>query len=177
MLLVDDPRLQDGMAQRWPPAAVADHVAAAAEHFRPARLVTFDAAGVSGHPNHRDTHAGVLHWWVAQRSGSGSGTGGSSGSGSSSRRGGSGDSQPLLPELWQLETVCLCRKYLGPADAALAWAAGAVPRRQPAELHVWARPAVAWRAPLAHTSQMVWYRRLWLLASRYMYVASLRRAG
>ena len=30
-------------------------------------LYTFDSGGVSGHVNHIDTHAGVLHWWYQQQ--------------------------------------------------------------------------------------------------------------
>lgn len=167
--LADDPRLQDGMQQAWTPDAVAEHVAAAVQRFSPcqvrmqrgcllsaaagpaacrrrrcqppavlarrAQVATFDAGGVSGHPNHLAVCAGVLRWWTDEPSSSGA----------------------PPPQLWQLQTVGLLRKYLGPMDAALAWLLGAAARRRcQAQLHVCWRPALAWNALLAHTSQMVW---------------------
>ena len=57
--VLDDPLLQDGPQEAWPP----DRVAAVVKEHAKARalrtVVTFDAMGVSGHPNHRACHAGV----------------------------------------------------------------------------------------------------------------------
>lgn len=36
--LVDDARLQDGMQQRWPPEAAAEHVTSAVQRFAPSRV-------------------------------------------------------------------------------------------------------------------------------------------
>ena len=83
--VVDDPALPDGLHSRWPPDAVAGHVAAALTAYEPAtvsavahyiryytticellcmscplQVVTFDGYGVSGHPNHQAVSAGVL---------------------------------------------------------------------------------------------------------------------
>ncbi len=68
--VVDDPRLQDGGEEAWPPAAVADvvlqHLGGAsgqplASSGQPlAAVVTFDARGASGHVNHVATHTGVV---------------------------------------------------------------------------------------------------------------------
>ena len=55
-------------------------------------MYTFDAGGVSGHPNHAATAAGVLQWWADTPT-------------SSSLSG--------LPQLWQLQTVGLPCKYAG----------------------------------------------------------------
>ncbi|PSC68734.1 N-acetylglucosaminyl-phosphatidylinositol de-N-acetylase [Micractinium conductrix] len=158
VMLVDDPRLQDGMHQRWAAAAVAEQVAEAVRRFQPGRVYTFDAGGVSGHPNHAATAAGVLQWWADTPT-------------SSSLSG--------LPQLWQLQTVGLPCKYAGPLDVPLSWASTLLRRRwrgQQAALCLnLRRPRRAWRALLAHSSQMVWYRRLWLLLSRYMYVNTLVR--
>jgi len=60
--VVDSPQLQDGMAQRWTAEEVAACVGRAASDCAARTVVTFDALGVSGHPNHRDTHLGVLRW-------------------------------------------------------------------------------------------------------------------
>lgn len=183
--LVDDPRLQDGMQQAWPADAVAEHVAAAVQRLRPThvsdglhqlagcgasrwhlvaagrvfhplqlgnllnpspspllppcQVYTFDAGGVSGHPNHLAVCAGVLRWWAASPSSS---------------------SAASLPQLWQLETVGLLRKYAAVLDAPLAWATTALRRRQQAHgeaaWHLCRQPRRAQRALLAHSSQMVW---------------------
>ncbi|PRW58201.1 N-acetylglucosaminyl-phosphatidylinositol de-N-acetylase isoform C [Chlorella sorokiniana] len=156
--IVDDPQLQDGMQQRWPADVVAEHVAAAVQRLQPSRVYTFDAGGVSGHPNHLAVCAGVLRWWAAAPSSS---------------------SSASLPQLWQLETVGLLRKYAALLDAPLAWATTALQRqrrgRGQAAWHLCRQPRRAQQALLAHSSQMVWYRRLWLLLSRYMYVNTLVR--
>eukprot|EP00198_Chlamydomonas_reinhardtii_P002102 XP_001691438.1 N-acetylglucosaminyl-phosphatidylinositol de-N-acetylase [Chlamydomonas reinhardtii] len=49
--VLDEPRLQDGFHE-WDAVAVASAVTKALEAVRPDELVTFDARGVSGHPNH-----------------------------------------------------------------------------------------------------------------------------
>ena len=209
---MDDPRLQDGMQQRWPADAVAEHVAAAVQRLRPSRVsgrhgvtavphpcatrshsgerngnslnqvfhlgswenkkntvdlsscccclwgaaaqlyplqrlgncnamqvYTFDAGGVSGHPNHLAVCAGVLRWWAAAPSSS---------------------SATSLPQLWQLESVGLLRKYAAVLDAPLAWAITALRQqlrgRSQAAWHACWQPRRAQRALLAHSSQMVW---------------------
>lgn len=103
------------------------------------QVYTFDAGGVSGHPNHLAVCAGVLRWWAAAPSSS---------------------SAASLPQLWQLETVGLLRKYAAILDAPLAWATTALRRwqrgRGQAVLHLCRHPRRAQRALLAHSSQMVW---------------------
>jgi N-acetylglucosaminylphosphatidylinositol deacetylase len=101
------------------------------------QVITFDAGGVSGHPNHLATHAGVLHWWANAQSSSVSSSSG----------------QRDLPQLWQLETVALPRKYLALLDAPLSWLLAA---RRRDGLQINLRPRRAWAALLAHDSQMVW---------------------
>lgn len=102
-------------------------------------MYTFDADGVSGHPNHLAVCAGVLRWWAGAPSSS---------------------SAASLPQLWQLESVGLLRKYAAVADAPLAWAATALRRRQlgqgQAAWHLCRQPRQVQRALLAHSSQMVW---------------------
>lgn len=172
--MVDDPRLQDGMQQQWAPEAVAEHVARAVQRLQPVRVsagparsmvhcwhctaahqhshatplptqvYTFDAGGVSGHPNHLAAAAGVLRWWADTPS-------------SSAATG--------LPEVWQLQSVGLARKYAALGDAPLSWlattAAAWQQRRQGQQhcrraMHAVAWPSRAWRAMRAHRSQMVW---------------------
>lgn len=103
-------------------------------------MYTFDGGGVSGHPNHLAAAAGVAHWWAATPSSS---------------------SPASLPQVWQLETVALPRKYAGLLDAPLSWARQMLGRKQQLCRGVQLcinlrRPRRAWGALQAHHSQMVW---------------------
>merc|ERR1712086_451758 len=135
---IDDPVLQDGMRSRWAEDDVARHVNKLRAEWRINEILTFDAAGVSQHPNHIAAHLGV-------------------------RR-----ALELVPgcTAWQLHTAAIPLKYCGPIGAALQrfttnsdarWLSGSE------------APAVAWRGMLAHPSQLVWYRWLFMLFSTYAY--------
>jgi LmbE family N-acetylglucosaminyl deacetylase len=93
--VLDDPRLQDGPRNAWPPAHVASvvqqHMVAKGLH----RLITFDGHGVSGHPNHTATHLGVRLLVKA--------TG--------------------LPRVYELRTASVLRAYVGPLDVLPTFAA------------------------------------------------------
>ena len=64
--VVNDPLLLDGFAQSWSPEAIRVHLDRAVKRVRAlegaskVRLITFDAQGVSGHPNHIDMFRGVV---------------------------------------------------------------------------------------------------------------------
>ena len=93
--VVDDPRLRDGPGTNWLKEAVAERVSTAVERWGISKVLTFDAAGASGHANHVATYRGVRHF-LARR-----------------------------PELqgWVLETVGPVMRFtgwLGAAAAALA---------------------------------------------------------
>ena len=66
---VTEGAVQDGMKQRWPSDAVQRQVEDAVCSAHASAVLTFDARGVSGHPNHVDTHVGVLAWAAAQQQG------------------------------------------------------------------------------------------------------------
>ncbi|CAI5497526.1 unnamed protein product [Closterium sp. Naga37s-1] len=51
--VVDHPQLQDGMDQSWPSDVIAGFVTDFVKRHQIKTLLTFDAWGVSGHPNHR----------------------------------------------------------------------------------------------------------------------------
>lgn len=58
--VLDVGELQDGFAHVWNDDAVAEAIYEyIGSRGAPAWLLTFDGWGVSGHPNHRDTHRGV----------------------------------------------------------------------------------------------------------------------
>jgi N-acetylglucosaminylphosphatidylinositol deacetylase len=137
-------------------------------------VLTFDAQGVSGHPNHRDTSAGVAEA-AAQ-----------SGGGSSSSISGEDNS---IHSVWQLRSEPLALKFLGPVGAALAAllallgrrkSGGAAPPPPPPPPLVAIVPARApvlasLRAMRLHASQWVWFRWLFVAFSSYGWVNVLER--
>jgi hypothetical protein len=121
----------------------------------PIQIVTFDAGGVSGHPNHGALAQAIAHIPSPK-----------------------GGRNPKAVKVWCLETTSFVRKYLGVLDAPLSFLLARRQSLSPGdETETWValnlRPWVAYSAMLAHASQFVWYRRLFILFSRYTYVNTL----
>ncbi|KAH7308049.1 N-acetylglucosaminyl phosphatidylinositol deacetylase [Stachybotrys elegans] len=125
-------------------------------------LITFDAHGVSSHPNHISLFHGARAF-IAQLM--------------------QGKSQHKSPvALYSLHSVGLGRKYTSVMDAVMTLALGskAAEASHPESL-VFMNALTgagglqtAWKAMTeAHKSQMVWFRYLWLGFSRYMLVNDL----
>jgi N-acetylglucosaminylphosphatidylinositol deacetylase len=127
-------------------------------------LITFDAHGVSGHPNHRSLHQGARHfmWALVQNK--------------------QGWEPPV--QLYTLRTVSLWRKYMGMVDSVMTLGTWAVTtdykdKKRIASLVFFnslsgSGVVPAWKAMVtAHQSQMVWFRWGWILLSRYMYMNDL----
>lgn len=147
--VLDEPGLRDGFGERWAPELVAERTEAAVRGLLRARgdaalgsVVSFDEHGVSGHPNHSATHRGVRSLALSRRLGQ--------------------------VAFFQLDSVPMLRKYLGPLDLPLALATGS-----PVLVASTALPA-SFCAMAAHASQFVWYRRLFIVFSRYTFVNTLR---
>lgn len=109
------------------------------------QVVTFDGYGVSGHRNHTSVYRGVQR--LIQ-------------------------SEVVGPrQAWCLRSTSKLRKFLGVVEVPLSC------------LECWARPSVrltlndepmrVHRAMRAHHTQYVWYRRLYVLVSRYCIVNTL----
>lgn len=158
---VDDPRLQDGMANKWSEDVVADYVRQAVQRFGIDLLLTFDAGGISGHPNHVDTHRGVLRYLQTAAASQTSGKGGSS----SGAVAASGDGLQCS-RAWQLVTTGLARKYLSAADLLIT--SLCLRRGQRLFLNPSVFRGVA--AMGRHASQWVWFRRLFVAFSRYTFI-------
>ena len=143
--VVNDSKLKDGFKEVWPEGTVAAYVEASVRRLDANVVLTFDAKGVSGHPNHVAAYRGVRRWAAAARKISAS------------------------PEAWALVTVNPLRKFLTFGDVFASFAL---------ESHVLVAATSAMevrRAMSLHRSQWVWYRKLFVLFSRYAYVNSLRR--
>ena len=132
------------------------------------RLITFDEKGVSGHVNHRDTFRAVRELW---------------------RRTTQNDPSTHLQlpsrhvEAWSLQTIHNPITKYCPVGAwirllvsycGFCGSASSIQNDTEWTLHLW-RPWLNWNAMVAHRSQFVWYRRLFVVFSCYTYVNVLRR--
>ncbi|KAH8902870.1 LmbE-like protein [Coniochaeta sp. PMI_546] len=179
VFVVESPDFQDSMTATWDTAKIKTLLSSAfAPHLksgsptqsdRPTAtidaLITFDAGGVSSHPNHASLYhgarafvAGLVH--------------------------GKDGWQPPV-DLYTLTSISVLRKYTSFLDVVptLAfWAIGSdfKDKKHPAAL-VFLNGLgngginTAWKAmTTAHKSQMVWFRYGWITFSRYMVVNDLR---
>jgi len=172
--IINDPTLQDGKQQVWSKEDVAKQVGACVDRWPINKIITFDDYGVSGHENHRDTSRGVVYFYETSkwgRTNGGSGGGGGGGGGSDdSGGGGRGDSSTgnnNENNLYVLESTHLCRKYTGVLDVLTSLV------QDGSQCFCSLTPWINYAAMQAHFSQFVWYRRLFVLFSRYTYVNNL----
>uniref|UniRef100_A0A2M4BSN2 N-acetylglucosaminylphosphatidylinositol deacetylase n=1 Tax=Anopheles marajoara TaxID=58244 RepID=A0A2M4BSN2_9DIPT len=142
--LVDATHLQDDPAAEWKTVTIANQVLRQIESLDVQLLITFDKDGISGHPNHC-----AIYYATASLCLSG-----------------------LIPntcKVLTLETVNLCRKYLSLFDLPVTlllstnWV-----------ILNWRGRRVVQSAMRLHGSQMVWFRKLYIVFSRYMVINSLR---
>ena len=117
------------------------------------QILTFDEFGVSGHADHAAVNRGVSQFLQL-------------------RAAGVGDDGSAL-DAFALSTTGIIRKYFGLLDLPLSLALSYPPPLGATFLSFDAR--TAWRAMTAHRSQFVWYRRLFVIFSRYVYVNTFRR--
>lgn len=140
-------------------------------------LITFDADGVSGHINHRDTYLGVRNLVYKQQQELGLVDTGSETS----------DKRLVLPplEAWKLDTIHLLPlKYLPLMEwmgqlfyYCWLWKPTYTPLPTSKDsTHVYRSVDCwqSWKAMSTHRSQWVWYRRLFVIFSSYTFVNKLR---
>jgi N-acetylglucosaminylphosphatidylinositol deacetylase len=152
--VVNHPGLCDGMNTHWSPMLVSDIVVAHINTIKPDTVVTFDDFGVSGHCNHVHTHQGCLlamSQLQLERDTS-----------SSERSRGKKEQQPIRG--YVLQSTSLYRKFLGPFDILFSlWGSEE-------ELAVNLNLCRLFGAMAAHKSQLVWFRLLFLLFSRFSFI-------
>ncbi|KAF8317166.1 N-acetylglucosaminylphosphatidylinositoldeacety la se [Clavulina sp. PMI_390] len=146
--LIDHPDLQDSIARYWEPTLVSSILRNHTERLGIDTVLTFDSAGISGHPNHISLLNGALH--LASQ----------------------------LPEgriaIYSLRTNPVLSKYSGilwPTYHRIMWmmnSGSQVPiHRFISSLRGY---ATAYAAMQAHWSQLVWFRWLYILNSQYMWM-------
>lgn len=150
--IVDDAALQDGMHTIWDEKLVASYIGRHAAIIRPDMIITFDPHGVSGHTNHRALNSGLQLLLRQQR-----------------------EQPPWKP--FQLVSTSIVRKFGGPTDALL-WIFGeyllpSVTQREERGLLA-VNPLVIVRAMTCHWSQLVWFRILFMVFSRYTYINTIK---
>ncbi|KXS11732.1 LmbE-like protein [Gonapodya prolifera JEL478] len=159
--VIDDQGLQDGFKNVWDVDRVADKVLDSIRKWNIETIVTFDEYGVSGHPNHIATYRGIKHLMTHRRA-----------------------EAPSRLTTFTLASVPLYRKYLGSLDLLFTWVGRSLPRDpnpggndlgkdKSRRYLIVATPTLSRKAMLKHKSQLVWFRRLNTVFSRYMMVNEL----
>ncbi|KAG7448740.1 LmbE-like protein [Guyanagaster necrorhizus] len=159
--VVDHPALQDNITMSWGANIISDILGLYVSDLDITTILTFDRAGVSGHPNHRSLPEGVKHFIETTAV------------------------QPP-PKFFALISVPTSTKYVGIFAPLLAkfdlsstkllhsveafWGAPGLTDTMPVFVAGVKEYLTAHRAMRAHKSQLVWFRRLYVLFSRYMWV-------
>ena len=185
--VLDHPQLQDGPRQSWSKECITNimiqflkqHISAKIQDNTNSNVIlfTFDIGGVSGHPNHIDTFFGLeyFHGLVSQARGDG--------------RNISGPLRSLVQntefKLIVLESVynpiakyfCFIELfYLIIGKMFSLWfgknkSAYSTGTKQ---TFIMVNPKLVWNTMKAHYTQFVWYRKLFVIFSRYSYINTTR---
>ncbi|KAJ2688637.1 N-acetylglucosaminyl-phosphatidylinositol de-N-acetylase [Coemansia spiralis] len=147
VIIVDDPNLPDDPHRAWNVALVARTVEAVVVAGDVDAVFTFDRQGVSGHQNHIAAYMGVKHMaqtaqWIK-----------------------------LHPvNVYALESVGLARKYMSIVDTVFSLGALLAGKDSLLFVSDVAAYSMGVRAMAMHESQLVWFRKLYLAFSRYMFL-------
>lgn len=156
--VVDHPLLQDDITVRWEASVIADVLTPFVVENNITVILTFDTQGISSHPNHCSLPFGAS--LLSRRL--------------SSTRSRTGNA----PRVLGLLTVPVVPKYLGIFSVPLARAgiilSGLMPRVFSPSTTIltsgFGEYLIGARALREHDSQMKWFRYLYMLFSRYMWV-------
>ena len=169
--ILDDPGLQDGPKNIWDTGPLAFYLIPHIRRHNICAIITFDGHGVSGHPNHIALYAALRDLLSSQSN--------------------------MLPrhlKLWALESVGIVRKFMGPLAVlehdimtlfhAMMTLLGFFKRAEnerdsEAEQCITCclNITLVRRCLLAHWSQAVWYRWIFIYLSRYSFVNRLVPIG
>ncbi|EMD65021.1 hypothetical protein COCSADRAFT_88447 [Bipolaris sorokiniana ND90Pr] len=174
ILVVEDKNFPDSMTVTWHPRLISNLLTTAfapdmssvsskdAPQAAIDAIITFDAHGISGHPNHKSLHAGAHSFLKALMH----------------RH--SGWECPV--KLYTLTTIPIFRKYFGLFDAPATIIGAMLQKKQlggfPTPL-LFASSPIGYRTAqkamtTAHESQMRWFRWGWITLSRYMVLNDLK---
>ena len=185
-VIADSEDLQDGMENAWPLEEIANVVHECVQHYSPDVILTFDERGVSKHPNHVQTHRGVMRFIVEAKLGA---------------IPNAEYTEENVPEVWVLETMPFYRTFMGAMDYwasvittttrkkkgskntsnessnsnSSSLAAGASSTSSSSVMFCSRNPSLVLEAMRTHATQWVWYRKLYVAFSRYSLLNTLRR--
>ncbi|CAN1804235.1 N-acetylglucosaminyl-phosphatidylinositol de-N-acetylase [Linum perenne] len=144
--ILDHPDLQDGFGLVWDHGLLSKIINEEVTSHQIDTIITFDDYGVSGHCNHCDVHNGVRSV-----------------------------SNWFIMCNHQVSNNIL-RKYGGPVDVWLSMLlATKSNNREAAYCLLNDQPWKSFHAMAAHSSQWVWFRKLFVLFSSYTYVNTIQR--
>lgn len=156
--VVDHPLLQDNITMTWEASVIADVLTPFVVDNNISVILTFDTQGISSHPNHYSLPFGASH--LARTLSS-----------TTSRT-------ENVPRVLGLLTVPVVPKYFGILSVPLARAriilSRLIPRflspSTPVFTSGFREYLIGARAIREHDSQMIWFRYLYMLFSRYLWV-------
>lgn len=154
VFILDHPDLQDGPHAQWPSELIASTVAVQASKVKADMIITFDAQGVSHHPNHVAVWRGAVSYLQEAIDSI------------------AADSSSSVM-VYALQSSSMWRKFCGPLDILLSLYQTKLGKVQ--ACYISKQPLTAIQALRAHKSQYVWYRKLHIRISRYTYVNTLIR--
>ncbi|GBB94463.1 hypothetical protein RclHR1_02360021 [Rhizophagus clarus] len=148
--IIDHPSLQDGPKNNWNPILISDIINDYVTKHKIDIIITFDEKGVSSHPNHIAAFNGAKHFIQSVTT-----------------------SNNVI--LYKLTTVPILRKYISILDLPLTYQF----KNQNHLNHLifissFNNFILARRAMTSHQSQLVWFRHLYILFSRYMMINELQ---
>lgn len=152
--IIEHPQLQDNITQQWDAEIIAEVLRPFVIENHITSVLTFDTKGISLHPNHFSLPLGASYLIKSLSS----------------------SSHTSVPRLFSLVTVPVLSKYAGLPSAILVRLGIIFQTFEPTvdSLPVFISGIPDYlttvRAILAHDSQMVWFRYLYITFSRYMWV-------
>ncbi|KAF5445571.1 hypothetical protein F2P56_034615 [Juglans regia] len=147
--ILDHPDLQDGFGRVWNHTLLANIIEEEIMSYGIDSIITFDYYGVSGHCNHHDVHYGVCKVLT--------------------------DASQGNIEAWELVSTNVLRKYSGPLDIWLSVLHAMQQSGEVMHCLLNQHPQKSFLAMAQHSSQWVWFRKLFVAFSSYTYVNTLRK--
>jgi N-acetylglucosaminylphosphatidylinositol deacetylase len=138
-------QVKDGPNEKWSQNIVHDFLEPLIKRNNIRTIITFDGYGVSGHRNHISAHHSVS--LLLKMNGP-------------------------VKFIYSLQSVPLWRKFISAADLPIC-----LLLHKSDEILVagdWGDFLAGYRAMLEHQTQLIWFRRLYILFSRYMLINSLQ---
>lgn len=139
--IIDNKELPDDPSVQWSTALISSLILKHIQNYTISLVLTFDGRGVSGHANHIAIYKALSHLASSGR-------------------------LPIGCQVFSLHTISLLRKYLSIFELPVSWLL-------PSDLCCiigWEEYKRAKKAMLCHHSQLLWFRRLYILFSRYMFM-------